>query len=303
MNRQPDVNWDGYLRGLAPELADAIYGYVIHCSRSWREENRIHLTHNLVSELSVFFHSVKLNAVPGITPRIWFAHVEARMKAGVQPTSLNTTLRKIQSFLRHIKNENVPICETMLVIRPLKTSESLPRDLTVSQVRSMLQVAITPMDRVWILLMLTSGLRTCEVRSLCWRDVDLQAQTIRIHESKGLQSRVVFLSPQTVQLLNNLPRNSDYVFTYRGQPLNHRYCLSRLTTMGRRYEFHITPHQLRHTCATMLLNAGMSVLGVQRILGHKYVETTLIYARVYDSTVVKDFQKASGMSMRSPESI
>jgi len=293
MNRQPDVNWDGYLQGLASELADAIYGYMIHCSRSWREENRLHLTQNLLSELSVFFRSVKLTDIQGITPRIWFSHVEARMKAGVQPSSLNTTLRKIQSFLRYKKNEGVPICETMLVVRPLKTGESLPRDLTTSQIKSLLQAAITPLDRAWIMLMLHCGLRTCEVRSLRWGDVDLQSQTIRIHESKGLQSRMVFLSPQTVQALNSLPRNSEYVFTYRGLPLNSRYCLSRLGTMGRRYGFHITPHQLRHTCASMLLNAGMSILGVQRILGHRYVETTLRYARVYDSTVVRDFQLAS----------
>jgi len=293
MNRQPDVNWDGYLRGLTPELADAIHRYVIHCSRSWREENCLHLTRNLHSELSVFFRAVKLTAVQGITPRIWFSHVEARMKMGLQPSSLNTTLRKLQSFLRHVKNEGCPICETMLVVRPLKTGEALPRDLTTSQVKSLLQAAIAPMDRAWIMLMLHCGLRTCEVRSLCWRDVDLKARILRIHETKGLQSRVVFLSPQTVPLLNNLPRNSDHVFTYRGQPLNRRYCLSRLGTMGGQYGFHVTPHQLRHTCATMLLNAGMSILGVQRILGHKYVETTLRYARVHDSTVVRDFQRAS----------
>jgi len=293
MNCQPDVNWDGYLRGFTPELADAIRGYVIHSSRSWRDENRIHLTQNLLSELSVFSRAVKLTCAQGIIPRVWFAHVQARMQGGVQPSSLNTTLRKIQSFLRHVKNEGIPICETMLEVRPLKTGESLPRDLTASQVRSLLQVAVTPLDRAWIMLMLASGLRTCEVRSLRWRDVDLQSQTIRIHESKGLQSRMVFLSPQTVQALNSLPRNSEYVFTYRGLPLNSRYCLSRLGTMGRRYGFHITPHQLRHTCASMLLNAGMSILGVQRILGHRYVETTLRYARVYDSTVVRDFQLAS----------
>ncbi len=293
MNRQPDVNWDGYLRGIPHELADAIRGYVIHCSRSWRDENRLHLTQNLLSELSVFSRAVKLTCAQGIGPRVWFAHVQARMQGGVQPSSLNTTLRKIQSFLRYVKNEGIPICETMLEVRPMKTGESLPRDLILSQVRSLLQAAVTPTDRAWILLMLTSGLRTCEVRSLCWCDVDLKAQTIRIHESKGLQSRMVFLSPPTVQTLNCLPRNSEYVFTYRDLPLNSRYCLSRLGTMGRRYGFHITPHQLRHTCASMLLNAGMSILGVQRILGHRYVETTLRYARVYDSTVVRDFQRAS----------
>jgi site-specific recombinase XerD len=293
MNRQPDVNWGGYLRGISPELVDAIRGYVVYRSRSWREENRLHNTRSLLSEFSVFFRAAKLICTQGVTPRVWFAHVEARMKAGVQPSSLNTTLWNIQSFLRHVKNEEILICETMLKVRPLKTGEALPRDLTVNQVRSLLQAVTTPMDRAWILLMLHSGLRTCEVRSLRWRDVDLQARTLRIHESKGLQSRVVFLSAQVVQAINCLPRSSDYVFTHSGQPLNRRYCLSCLEAMDKRYGFHVTPHQLRHTCAAMLLNAGMSILGVQRILGHKYVETTLRYARVYDSTVVKDFQRAN----------
>lgn len=53
-----------------------------------------------------------------------------------------------------------------------------------------------------------------------------------------------------------------------------------------------TPHQLRHTCATLLLNAGMSVLGVQAILGHKYVDTALRYSRTYDATVAKDYMEA-----------
>ena len=146
------------------------------------------------------------------------------------------------------------------------------------------------MDRAWLMLMLHCGLRTCEVRALHWRDVDLQSRTLRIHESKGGQSRVVFLSSQVIQALDCLPRNSEYIFTYRYQPLRRRYCQSRLTTIGEKCGFHVTPHQLRHTCATMLLNAGMSILGVQKLLGHIYVETTLRYTRVYDATVVKDFQ-------------
>jgi site-specific recombinase XerD len=166
MNRQPDVNWDGYLRGFSPELVDAIRGYVIYRSRSWREENRLHNTRNLLSEFSVFLRSVQLTCVQGVTPRLWFAHVEARLKTGVQPSSLNTVLWNIQSFLRHVKNEGIPICETMLEVRPLKTGEALPHDLTMSQVRSLLQAVTAPMDRAWILLMLHCGLRTCEVRFL-----------------------------------------------------------------------------------------------------------------------------------------
>ena len=285
-----NLDWDKYLLGITPELGELLRGYVLHRSRFWREEEHLHHTRSLLSGIISFFRFVKPSCLQAITPRIWFTHVEARMKAEIKPTSLNTTLRTMKSFLRYVKSNGVEICETMLEVRPLKTGDALPKDLNVSQIKSLLQAATAQMDYGWILLMLHSGLRTCEVRSLCWRDVDLKARTLRIHESKGGQSRVVFLSPQVIQALDCLPRKSEYIFTYRDQPLSRRYCQSRLTTIGEKCGFHVTPHQLRHTCATMLLNAGMSILGVQKLLGHKYVETTLRYARMYDVTVARDFQ-------------
>ena len=51
----------------------------------------------------------------------------------------------------------------------------------------------------------------------------------------------------------------------------------------------VTPHQLRHTCATLLLNAGAPAAIVQAILGHKHIDTTMNYARLYDSTVATDY--------------
>jgi len=48
---------------------------------------------------------------------------------------------------------------------------------------------------------------------------------------------------------------------------------------------YVTPHMLRHSCATLLLNAGAPILTVQAILGHKHINTTLGYARLYDGTV------------------
>ena len=53
-----------------------------------------------------------------------------------------------------------------------------------------------------------------------------------------------------------------------------------------------TPHQLRHSCATLLLNAGAPVTTVQAILGHKNVDITLGYARLYDGTAAADYYRA-----------
>jgi hypothetical protein len=54
----------------------------------------------------------------------------------------------------------------------------------------------------------------------------------------------------------------------------------------------ITPHQLRHSCGTLLLNAGAPVISVQAILGHKHIDTTLRYARLYDGTLAADYYQA-----------
>jgi integrase len=179
----------------------------------------------------------------------------------------------------------------MLEVRPLKTGGTLPRDISEAQLNELLKHA-DAFDQAWILLMAHSGLRTCEIRNLRWQDVDFQRCTVQINESKGFRSRVVFLSVSTRNAIKRLPKTSEYVFTYNNQPLGNRYCQSRLKTLGKNCDLQVTPHQLRRTCATMLLNAGMSVFAVQIILGHKYVDTTLRYARTYDATVAKDYQQA-----------
>jgi hypothetical protein len=54
----------------------------------------------------------------------------------------------------------------------------------------------------------------------------------------------------------------------------------------------LTPHRLRHTLATRLLNVGMDITRIQKLLGHQYISTTMIYARVHDRTVEADYRQA-----------
>jgi len=119
---------------------------------------------------------------------------------------------------------------------------------------------------------------------------------VRIEQSKGLRDRIVCLSETTVEALERWlevrgPAESDHMFMYRHLPLSVTYCATRLRTYGRQCGVLVTPHQLRHSCAT-LLNARAPILTVQAILGHKHVDTTLRYARLYDSTVSEDYYRA-----------
>jgi site-specific recombinase XerD len=66
-----------------------------------------------------------------------------------------------------------------------------------------------------------------------------------------------------------------------------------LRTWGELAGVSVTPHQLRHTLATRLVNRGMRIELIRRLLGHRYLNSTQIYARVYDRTVQDHFESAT----------
>jgi site-specific recombinase XerD len=83
--------------------------------------------------------------------------------------------------------------------------------------------------------------------------------------------------------------------------LSESYCGQRLFKYyGKRSGFRSTPHQLRHSCATLLLNAGAPIFTAQTILGHRSIDSTLIYARVHDETVASDYYAAMGRIEKKP---
>lgn len=141
------------------------------------------------------------------------------------------------------------------------------------------------------------SLRVGETRRLRLSDPDLEGRRIRIEQSKGLKDRVVYLSePAAAALRAYLEIRgaaiTDHVFVYRHRSLSFTYCNRRLRTYGRRCGVKVTAHQLRHSAATLLLNAGAPILVVQAILGHKHVDTTLNYTRLYDGVVAADYYRA-----------
>ncbi|MEJ2557795.1 MAG: site-specific integrase [Anaerolineae bacterium] len=325
-NRQPTpekvVKWDYYCGPLPDWLAEDVRAHVAHCQRSWLPEARRRATLDLLSHLTGSLRwlaaHLELTSIGDVTPEAWFEYVDARLEAGITARTLNGELHCLQHLLRFLADQGRPVCTRMLRVKDLAAHDPLPRDVPLDQLRC-LQAEIEKdvaadhagvrrmglMDRAWFLLMLHSGLRTGEVRRLRLGDLDLQAGRARIEQSKGLKDRIVYLSRPGAEaaqayLAVRGPANTQHVFLFRHKPLSVSYCLERLHTYGRRCGLHVTPHQLRHSCATSLLNAGAPVLTVQAILGHpclpqgkcKFIDTTLAYARLYDGTVAADYYGA-----------
>jgi len=251
-----------------------------------------------------------LSTALDITPALWLDYSSTRIADGIKPATLNRELWDLHGFLRFLADAGQPVCERMFDVTALDTGDALPRDVPVDQLQRLLVEIETEahhphanhrrmgvLDRAWVLLMLHCGLRVGEVRRLPCADLDLASRKVRVTQSKGLKDRVVYLSRAAQNALSTYldsrgPADTDHVFLYRHQPLSSRYCGQRLHTYGQRCQVYVTPHMLRHSCATLLLNAGAPILTVQVILGHKHIDTTLGYARLYDGTVAADYYRA-----------
>jgi len=327
--RPRPIHWEYHLNGLPDWLCEQVREFVAHKQKSWRVEDRPPRMKKALSEVCLPLRwmaaAIPLRAISDITPQVWFDFVDARLVAGSSVSTINTRLCHLQAFLRFMDESGVPVCQRMLLVPMLRSGARLPKDAPVSELRRLLdeneretnkshanpdrtragQRRMGIMDRAWLHLMLYSGLRTCEVRRLRLGDIQWESQRLHIEQSKGLKDRLVYMSSATLSALRTwlVERGtpeyiSDHVFIHRHQPLTSRYCLVRMQTYGKRCGVHITPHQLRHSCATLLLNAGAPVLTVQALLGHEKVDTTLGYARLYDGTVAADYYRAMGQVER-----
>ena len=311
------LNWAYHTGSLPPWMAEAVRTYLAHWRPRWQSERQFEAGYDLLSTLT---HPLRwmvtqatLTSLADITPQLWYAYVDVRLAAGISPRTLNAALSRLQSWVRYLAEQGHTLCPRLLQVEPLDEHKPLPRDVPPDQLRHVLQaiqMAATSshvgvrrmglMDRAWFLLMLHSGLRLSEVRHLKLSDIDWERRLIRIEQSKGLKDRLVPISAVTIEALqaylavrgpaDALPNN---VFIYRHKPLTNCYAEGRLRKYyAPRCGVRVTPHQLRHSCATLLLNAGAPVLTVQMILGHKHIQTTLGYARLYDGTVAADYYRA-----------
>jgi integrase len=311
---QKPINWGYYLDPLPSWLAEDVRAYVVHSSRSWPPEGKHRATLDLLSHGTLFLRwaarNADLNGIGDLNPNLWFDYMDARLADGIKPTSLNSELSALHGLLFFLADQGRPVCQRMLRVQSLSEGSRLPRDVPIDRIRTLMQEIETDaasdhagirrlgvMDRAWFLLMLHSGLRTREIRFMLRCDLDLEGRRVRIEQSKGLKDRIVYLSGAAVEALRAYldvrgPAPSDHAFTFRHLPLTVSYCYKRLRTYGERCGLHVTPHQLRHTAATLLLNAGAPILTVQTVLGHKHIDTTLGYARLYDGTVAADYYRA-----------
>lgn len=238
-------------------------------------------------------------------------YVDHALTDGYAASTINNSLSCFRAFLLYLQEQGYQVPQALLRLPMLKQPGRLPRFLSDEQVRCLrdeferrvvqaqfpAQHREALMERAAFYLMWQAGLRLGEVEELCLDDLDLPGKRLMIRQGKGQTDRAAYLTATVVQAIQAyLPARGegpdDHVFFYHHRPLKKDLIRSRLKAAGERVGVQVTPHSLRHTFGTQLLNAGCRVTSIQKLLGHRRLDSTLVYARVHDHTVSADYYAA-----------
>jgi site-specific recombinase XerD len=215
-------------------------------------------------------------------------------ETGVQPPSINSAVAALR-FLFTVTLDRPDLARRLTVVRQPR---KLPEVLSGEEVALLIEAAPGPKYKAAFATAYGAGLRVAEVVALKVGDVDSTRMMLRVEQGKGRRDRRAMLSPQLLALLRAWWREGrrlgvmlpqGWLFPGRNpiKPLSTRQ-LNRAVHAAAEaagIEKRVTPHTLRHSFATHLLEQDIDIRVIQVLLGHAKLDTTALYARVATTTI------------------
>ena len=207
---------------------------------------------------------------------------------GVRPPTINGTVTALRFFFTVTLDRADTVKPLTFVAEPRK----IPVVLSPEEVARVLEAAPGPKYKAAFAAAYGAGLRVSEVVALKVSDIDSKRMLIRVEQGKGRKDRHAMLSPQLLELLRDWYRIArPQVWLFPGQnpvnPLTTRqlnravHAAAHIAEINKR----VTPHTLRHSFATHLLEQNIDIRVIQVLLGHAKLDTTALYTRVATNTI------------------
>ena len=230
---------------------------------------------------------------------------------GLKPRSIQRKLASLRSFFRYLRENHGYVTDPGKLVKGPKVPRQVPRILTEVQVDQLLSQAFDQdffglRDCAILEFLYSTGCRVAEAATIGLGNIDLHEGSVRVL-GKGRKERICLLGSKARQsLLDYLPKRAslldkhkrddpDTLFLNRfARPLSSRSIFTTVLTQARRAGLpsRLTPHGLRHSFATHLLDRGADLRSVQELLGHQNLVTTEIYTHVSISRLREVYDRA-----------
>ena len=222
------------------------------------------------------------------------------------PKTIIRRATTIRSFFSFLQKENYMFHESSLIEMP-KLNHSLPNVLTFEEVEALFSAPDMTKkegirDRAMLEVMYASGLRVSELLALKLSQYSSSLNCLKIY-GKGNKERMVPIGDYALEYLTkylrevrdfNIGKKTDYVFLNKaGKPITRQYFWQQIKKYGEiaQIKKSISPHTLRHSFATHLLENGADLRMVQESLGHSKISTTQIYTHVSTKRILSIYDK------------
>ena len=304
-------DWEAWGAHLPEAIRQASLNYVKRRWAVWPASKRRRRALDLLSAFKNlwdwFLAHRSIRTLGEIGLKDLWAYQADQQEKGQMAGTINCRMGHVIGIIRELADQDQPVDQSVFRVRAIPRPESLPRHLSAEESQRLenfiFQRLNTPdlnlrRQNAYLLVMLHSGLRASECVDLRMQDLDLPGKRLIVRSGKGQCDRLVYLSESACQAIQLYLQGSqrqpnDFVWLRKnGRPIFAKHLRRYVAQVGRAVGIEpLFPHRLRHTCATRLLNAGMNIVQIQKLLGHADLNTTMIYARVQDAAVEADYRR------------
>ncbi|MBO6536002.1 MAG: tyrosine-type recombinase/integrase [Balneolaceae bacterium] len=227
----------------------------------------------------------KLTEVTGEDLRVYFSFCKTELKYSY--STMKQHLASVRFLYHHVLNKPIDFDFNIKMKKP----STIPEVLSIEEVQRFLNTFTNLKHKAIFTLCYSAGLRIGEILNLKISDIDSNRMQIRIHQAKGKKDRYSLLSPKVLEILRQYVKvHSPKEYLFEGQH-GGKYSSSSIQSLMRKHrklaniKKKATPHTLRHSFATHLLDNGTDIRFIQELLGHAHISTTQIYTHVTNRSV------------------
>ncbi len=216
-------------------------------------------------------------------------------KKEINPSTITRKIASIKGFFKFLCANYDLKSNPVLLISPPKLPKKLPKVLTISEIEKILKADLSPQELAIIELLYSAGMRVSELVELEFNNVDLNQKIVKVF-GKGSKERIIPINSRCVEILKDYLKKRELIIlkfekapyfflNSKGKKISRQYVYKIIKKQGEKINKKISPHTIRHSFATHLLERGADLRVVQELLGHSSIVTTQLYTHISKKTL------------------